>query len=221
MNAVTPEYFATLGTRILRGRAFTAADDASARPVVIVDQGLAAAEWPGQDPLGRCAYIGSRQDCAGNRRSHRDRGARHFSTACEENSSCRRHRRRRISYTPFRARCSSESGAPLREMIPTIVAVLQSVVPEVPKANVRPLLDLADEGTKSWRLGARLFSLFGVAAVIMAGVGLYAALALMVRQRTTEIAVRMVLGATPGTVIGMVMRHVARCWRPAGCSAWC
>ncbi len=63
MNAVTPDYFTTLGTRILRGRAFTAADDASARPVVILDQGLAAAEWPGQDPLGRCAYIGARQDC--------------------------------------------------------------------------------------------------------------------------------------------------------------
>jgi ABC-type antimicrobial peptide transport system permease subunit len=81
-------------------------------------------------------------------------------------------------------------------------------VPEVPKANVRPLLDLADEGTKSWRLGARLFSLYGVAAVVMAGVGLYAALALMVRQRTTEIAVRMALGATPGAVMGLVVRHV-------------
>lgn len=43
----------------------------------------------------------------------------------------------------------------------------------------------------------------------MTGVGLYAALALMVRQRTPEIAVRMVLGATPGTVIRMMVRHVA------------
>jgi ABC-type antimicrobial peptide transport system permease subunit len=93
--------------------------------------------------------------------------------------------------------------------MPSIVAVLQSVVPEVPKGNVRPLLDLADEGTKSSRLGAMLFRLFGVAAAIMAGVGLYAALALMVRQRTAEIAVRMVLGATPRTVIGMVVRQVA------------
>lgn len=63
MNAVTAEYFTTLGTRILRGRAFTAADDASARPVVIVDAGLAAAAWPGQDPIGRCSYIWGRQDC--------------------------------------------------------------------------------------------------------------------------------------------------------------
>jgi ABC-type lipoprotein release transport system permease subunit len=42
----------------------------------------------------------------------------------------------------------------------------------------------------------------------MAGVGLYAALALMVRQRTTEIAVRVALGATPGAVMGLVIRHV-------------
>jgi ABC-type antimicrobial peptide transport system permease subunit len=86
--------------------------------------------------------------------------------------------------------------------------VLQSVVPEVAKTNVRPLLELADEGTKSWRLGARLFSLYGVAALVMSGVGLYAALALMLRQRTTEIAVRMALGATPVHVVGFVLGHV-------------
>ena len=78
------------------------------------------------------------------------------------------------------------TSAPVRDVMPSIVSVLQSVVPEVPKGNVRPLLDLADEGTKSSRLGAMLFRLFGVAAAIMAGVGLYAALALMVRQRTAR-----------------------------------
>ena len=121
---------------------------------------------------------------------------------------CRRLKRRRIRCTPRRAPVL-RTCAPIRDVFPAIVAVLQSVVPEVPKSNVRPLLDLADEGTKSWRLGAQLFGLFGITAAIMAGVGLYAALALMVRQRSAEIAVRMVLGATPGTVIAMVVRHVA------------
>ena len=63
MNAVSPDYFATLGTRILRGRGFAAADNASARPVVIIDEGLARTDWGGQDPIGQCAYVGSRSDC--------------------------------------------------------------------------------------------------------------------------------------------------------------
>jgi ABC-type antimicrobial peptide transport system permease subunit len=93
--------------------------------------------------------------------------------------------------------------------MPQIVAALQSVFPDIPRGNVRPLLDLADHGTKSWRLGAQLFGMFGVTAVIMSAVGLYAALALMVRQRSAELAIRMALGATPGTVIALVVRHVA------------
>jgi ABC-type antimicrobial peptide transport system permease subunit len=94
-------------------------------------------------------------------------------------------------------------------VMPALLSVLQSVIPEIPKSNVRPLLDLADADTKSWRLGAKLFGLFGVSAAIMVAVGIYAALALMVRQRTSELAVRMVLGATPGTVVRMIVRHAA------------
>ena len=208
MNAVTPDYFTTLGTRILRGRAFTAADDASARPVVILDQGLAAAEWPGQDPLGRCAYIGTRPDCIEivgisepRRSALLSLVRKEFFVPAAQAAPFRLHTVPRTLFV--------RTSAPVHDVMPSIVSVLQSVVPEVPKGNVRPLLDLADEGTKSWRLGAMLFRLFGVAAAIMAGVGLYAALALMVRQRTAEIAVRMVLGATPRTVIGMVVRQVA------------
>ena len=208
MNAVTPDYFATLGTRIRRGRAFTAADDASARPVVIVDQGLAAAEWPGQDPLGRCAYIGSRKDCAeivgiaeSRRSTFLSRVRKEFFVPAAQAARYRLAHRPAHVVHPNRRRSGPRRDSGDRRRAPKRRAGGS-------QGNVRPLLDLADEGTKSWRLGARLFSLYGVAAVIMAGVGLYAALALMVRQRTTEIAVRMALGATPGAVMGLVVRHV-------------
>jgi predicted permease len=208
MNAVTPDYFTTLGTRLRRGRGFTAVDNASARPVVIVDEGLAAAEWPGQDPLGRCAYIGSRQDCAEivgiietRRATFLSRVRREFFVPARQAASYNLH-------TVPRTLFIRTEGASVQDVVPSIVAVLQSVIPEVPKANVRPLLELADAGTKSWRLGARLFSLYAVAAVVMTGVGLFAALALMVRQRTTELAVRIALGATPGAVMRLMVRHV-------------
>jgi predicted permease len=207
MNAVTPDYFRTLGTRILRGRGFMKADDASARPVVIIDEGLARAGWPGQDPIGRCAYIGSRPDCieiVGISQSRRSgfltRVRKEFFVPAPQAPAYRMHSAPRTVFI--------RTSASLHEVIEPVVDVLRSVAPEIPRRNVRPLLDLADEGTKSWRLGAQLFGLFGVSATLMAGVGLYAALALMVRQRTAELAVRMVLGATPGTIIAMIVRHV-------------
>jgi predicted permease len=208
MNAVSPDYFATLGTRIVRGRGFVAGDDANARPVVIIDEALARADWPGQDPLGQCAYIGSRPDCIeivgiseSRRSTFLNRLRKEFFVPAAQAWPYKLHTTPRTIFV--------RSRVPVRQIMPSLVAALHSVAPEVPRSNVRPLLDLADEGTKSWRLGAQLFSLFGVTAAVMSGVGLYAALALMVRQRTAEIAVRMVLGATPGTVIGLVIRHVA------------
>lgn len=208
MNAVTPGYFATLGTRILRGRSFVAADEASGRPVVIIDESLARADWPGQDPLGQCVYIGSRQDCIeivgiseSRRSAFLSRVRKEFFVPAVQAPAYRLHSTPRTVFI--------RSRGPVKDVMPAIVAALQSAIPEIPKGNVRPLVDLADEGTKSWRLGAKLFGLFGISAAIMAGVGLYAGLALMVRQRTAELAIRMVLGATRGTVVAMVARHVA------------
>lgn len=209
MNAVTPGYFATLGTRISRGRVFTTADDASAKPVVIIDPGLAAAEWPGEDPIGRCAYIGSRRDCAEvvgiiepRRSAFLNRARKEFFVPAAQAAPYDLH-------TVPRTVLIRTERAAAEDAVPAIASALRSVVPEVPAANVRPLLALADESTRSWRLGARLFTVYAFAAVIMAGVGIFAALALLVRQRTTEIAVRMALGATPGAVIRLVARHVS------------
>ena len=208
MNAVTPGYFATLGTRILRGRAFTPGDDESGRPAVIVDQGMAAALWPGEDPIGRCAYIGSRPDCLEVVGISEPRRSTFLTSVRKEffvpSAQAGRYRLHTAPRTIF-----VRTNAPVENVIPAILSTLQSVAPEMPTGNVRALSALADEGTKSWRLGASLFRLFGVAAAIMAGVGLWAALALMVRQRRAEIAVRMVLGATPGAVVRLVTRHVA------------
>jgi putative ABC transport system permease protein len=208
MNAVTIDYFKTLGTRVLRGRSFVPGDDRNAPPVVMIDEGLARAAWPGQDPLGQCAYIGSRADCIEvvgitetRRSTFLSRERKEFFVPVAQAPAYGLHSAPRTLFI--------RTSAPVRNVMPALLSVLQSVIPEIPKSNVRPLLDLADADTKSWRLGAKLFGLFGVSAAIMVGVGIYAALALMVRQRTSELAVRMVLGATPGTVVRMIVRHVA------------
>src|SRR6185437_3332612 len=57
LNAVTPDYFATMGTRILRGRAISAEDSRNAPRVMVVSAAMAKALWPGQDPIGRCVKV--------------------------------------------------------------------------------------------------------------------------------------------------------------------
>ena len=60
------------------------------------------------------------------------------------------------------------------------------------------------------RLSAILLSVFGVSALVLAGVGLYAMLAFAVRRRTRELAIRQALGASPSRLRGMVVRHAVR-----------
>src|SRR6266550_8067998 len=59
LNAVTPEYFATLGTRMLRGRGIEAQDGEHAPQVMVVSQAMAKTLWPGRDPLGQCVRVGA------------------------------------------------------------------------------------------------------------------------------------------------------------------
>jgi len=103
-----------------------------------------------------------------------------------------------------------------RDIVPAVAAAIRSAVPSLAFADVRPIADLVDERARSWRLGATLFGLFGGLAIALAAVGLYASLALAVRQRTPEIGVRIALGANPSSVarlvLGQGLRLVALGW---------
>jgi ABC-type antimicrobial peptide transport system permease subunit len=79
----------------------------------------------------------------------------------------------------------------------------------LPYVNVRTLEALSDVQARSWLLGATVFGLFGTLAVALAGIGIYGALAFSIRQRTTEIGVRMALGAMRRDIARMVLGHGA------------
>src|SRR6185503_16446829 len=61
-NAVSPDYFATMGTRLLRGRGIQTGDIAGAPRVMVVGASMANVLWPGQDPIGKCVRIGRPED---------------------------------------------------------------------------------------------------------------------------------------------------------------
>lgn len=202
ITAVTPSYFATLESGIVRGRAFTLDDHASARPVAIVDEATARDEWPGEDPVGKCfSTLGS--DCRwivgiveSRRRSVRSAEAEHdllipLAQAGDE----------QVPQVLF---VRAEDGADVQT---AIAAAVRSAIPASPYINVRSFDELADAQTRSWRLGQAMFGWFGFVGLCLSALGLYAVLALAARQRTTEIGVRMALGARPVDIARLVLRH--------------
>jgi predicted permease len=214
-DGVTPGYFATLGTRILRGRAFMPSDTAYSTPVAIVSESLAKSEWGAEDPIGHCAYLQRNGPCIrviGVSETRRRSSINQIDMewfiplAQVPDWSARMPENKRLSYF-----LPKTLYVRVRKSPAAVAAIVKSELPMVsanmPFMKIMPMESIFDEQTRSWNLGAQIFTLFGVMALTLAGVGIYGALAFSVRQRTAEIGVRMAMGAKPADILGLVFRH--------------
>ena len=206
-NAVRPDYFATMGTRILRGRAFTDADEVSPPRAVIINEAFARLAWPGRDAIGQCIRLGAdTMPCSSvvgivenSRRQDwiEDENLQLFQPLPRGAS-------RFLSARLLVVRPSTPDAATI---IPAVRRAIQQTAPDLPYAEIRPLETLYAGELRPWRLGATMFGAFGILAVVLAAVGLYGVVSLSVTQRTRELGVRIALGAKPGDVVRLVMRQ--------------
>jgi putative ABC transport system permease protein len=205
LSEVSTDYFATLGLTMQSGRGFTPADLAG-EPVVIINDALAAKLFPGEDPVGQRLLLGSGQaEIVGV--------SRPFRASIRPGSQAESQVFVPLSETSIFATMPQvllvRTRRAAASALPAIAAALQSAAPDLPYVNVRTLEGLADVQARSWLLGATVFGLFGTLAVILAGIGIYGALAFSIRQRTVEIGVRMALGAVRRDIARMVLQHGA------------
>jgi predicted permease len=193
-DAITEGYLATLGTAVHRGRDFTAGDGPGNEKVALVDETLARALWPGQGALGRCFKL------------------------TEESAPCRTvvgvvadTRRQRFDEPPtarfYLPLAQTPELAPSALFVrvagnpeasePALRGALQAVAPDLPWIDVFPLSDLLDRQLRPYRQGAAVFSLFGSLALVLAALGLVAAVSHAVATRKRETGIRLALGGRP------------------------
>jgi putative ABC transport system permease protein len=199
---VAPEFFQTLGMRVIRGRRFTA-DEARSGNVVMINETMARAFWPGRNPLGECIRLQStRASCSFVVGVVGD----HLDVRIDEPASF-------MMYTPLKpdgmkagtqgilVRVSGDAHA----MISPIRQAVAALGSDLPFVSIDPLGDGIDYQLRPWRLGATVFGLFGALALLLAAVGLYSVLSFSVAQRTFEIGIRTALGATRRDVTRLIV----------------
>ena len=198
----TADYFQTMGTRILRGRAFGREDRAGAPLVAVISQGLANALWPGRDALGQCMRVGAdtmpcttvigiSEDAVQN--SLADRQRFRYYLPLEQIRPIRN------DFMMLRVR-----GNPSTQ-VETVRAALQRIMPGQAYVTAWPMDTILRDQRRSWEIGATLFVAFGGLALVVAAIGLYAVIGYNVSQRMHELGVRIALGARSPDVIRLVV----------------
>jgi len=211
-SAVTPGFFATLGTSIIRGRGFTPTDR-DARVIIVSDR-FARLHWPGRSPIGQCLKVGSAaapcNDVIGvahDRQSAPGDTSKVIEAFVPLGSPAEPLKLAELF--PLGSVALRVDGDPAR-IAPSVQRVLQDLLPDAPSVRVRPALSMFDRAMRVWRLGASVFVVLGAIAITLALFGVYAAIAYLVAQRRREIAIRVAVGATRRDVLRLVLGETVR-----------
>jgi putative ABC transport system permease protein len=209
-RVVTADYFSTLGIPLRAGRYFTPAE--SEEPVAIVNETLARRFWPEQDAIGHSA-IGRRIETG---LDGRQVWTRVVGVVGDTPQDSLRTPARPEMYRPLlqNNRFGSETVALAVRYGPgfelaDLRANLRAVSPELVLESDVPLAEVLRRATARERLLGSLLGLFGGLALLLAGIGLYGVLTLLVAERRRELGIRLAVGATSRDLVALVLRRGA------------
>jgi predicted permease len=208
-SAVTAGYFRVLGIPLLRGRLFSADDTFNSPHVALISESLAREKWPNQDPLGRQIEFGNMD---GDTRPLTVVGV----VGDVHEASLER--------PPFptiyvdclqRPQATSDFNVVLRSPVDpaAVIAAARQIVrqldPKVPP-KFSQLSAVVANSLQSRRFNLTLVGIFAATALLLAMAGMYGVMAYSVARRTSEIGVRMALGASQASVLRLVLEQAIR-----------
>jgi Acidobacterial duplicated orphan permease len=209
IRKISPDYFRALKIPLLRGRAFEPSDALGRQRVVVVDRILADRYWPGADPIGRQISRGDESD-----------PDNHWTivgvVAPVRNTSLDEPVTKETLYFPFLQDPSGSFSVVVKTTASPAslaAAVRQTVLsldPDQPVFDLRTLESRVDEYLQRRRSPMILLGVFAGIALFLAALGVYGVLAFAVGQRTSEIGLRLALGATRQNILSLILGQGAR-----------
>jgi predicted permease len=204
---ITSDYFAALGIPLVRGRTFTPGDNTAGQPVAIVSQAFARHFWPGQDPLGK--RIGHPWDSP---------WLTIVGVVADVRTDSLRDTTTIAVYTPFEQRLLGShpemtvvvrTAADPSSVARALRQIVAGIDRSVPISEIRTMDGVIRESLTRARFLTGLVSAFAVAALLLGAVGIYGVMSYLVSQRMHEMGVRLALGASSSSIIGLVVRRAA------------
>ncbi|HET9387461.1 MAG TPA: ABC transporter permease [Gemmatimonadales bacterium] len=201
----SPEYFSTLGIRLLRGRLFDDHDRAGRPNVVLINETAARQFWPNADPIGQIVRIGQ----GGFNAS----GAEVVGVVADVRYEAIESEAVADVYIPIMQSnhlgmlLFVRSRADLRTLSAAIRREVRALDPNLPVASVRTMHSLLGDAMWQTRVSAWLLSGFAALAMLLTVTGIFGVMAQTVTQRTPEFGIRMAIGADPSDVLRLVMRR--------------
>ncbi len=204
-QAVNPGYFQTLGIPLLRGRSLTSQDNANSAPAAVVNLAFARQLLEGRDPIGhsmqrgpgapKIVVVGVVNDI---RRAGKAGEIKPEVYLCAAQTQLYP-----VQLADFAVRAAGDP----RALVNAISNEVWAIDKDQPVTNVRTMDEIIDLAVSQRRFQTLLLVIFAAVAVVLAIVGIYGVLAYSVGQRTAEFGLRVALGATPGTILRLVLRQ--------------
>lgn len=210
-QSATPGYFKAMEIHAVRGRLLAPSDDERSPMVAVINETMAQRYWPGEDPIGK--------------RFHLSTGTAPWLTIVGIIRTVRHNAiieaPRAEAYLPH-AQVAREIGAAFRTMtlvvrtasepagmVAAVRTAVREVAPQLPLAELQSMEQVTSSALAQPRLTTMLFSLLAGLALILAALGVYSTVSLLVTERTREIGIRVALGARRGSILRLVVTEGA------------